>query len=52
MHNPAQAVDNNEYHDTDYDIVKVAKQIALKTHTQHHGLVSTKAHGLLTIEPR
>lgn len=52
LHNPAQGVNQNIYHDAANNIAKVARRIVLLPNTQHHVLVTTKSHRLLTIKPR
>lgn len=51
-HNLEQTSLHDVHHKTDYDVVKVARQVVLQSNTQHHVLATGNSHTLLTIKRR
>lgn len=52
LHSLAQAVDWKVSYDAAYNAVRITQKNVLQQITQHHVLITTKSHGLLTIEPK
>lgn len=51
-HYPAQDIDLSVHHVTAYIDVRAVKQNLLQPNNQHHDLVTTELHGLLTVVQR